>query len=420
MLDSKINKLIKLIYNDKVIDMPFIPQNYQVLLKYFQEEFKKSSSSFEFFFIDANLKNIEVTFAFDQKTFEKQIKQLNKLEEPKIYVKDESSRSDESEEKPFDFACPITETEIFINKKTPQGEIEQSLMEIPKNMVNPYKKESDSKEEKKEKEMELKIQQLEEENKKIKKQLEDTKKLNKEKIEKIQKLEKELSDKKNDSEDFKNEIKELKGKIKEKESNYKNLCDSNQDLYNKNLELNQTINTLKKENSEFQIKINDDKEKLNKIVKEKDLQIEKLMEEKKNLMKENKENLEELQDLRNKFEELDNPRYQEDNMEKEEIKDKIQKSMKEFADKIKTINENYKKEIREKMEKYIIKNGSGNQNKNNEKAKDLINKEVIKLLMKKYNSFIENYLEQEKNKINEDIENKMKSIIDLFNKIELN
>ena len=420
MLDSKINKLIKLIYNDKVIDMPFIPQNYQVLLKYFQEEFKKSSSSFEFFFIDANLKNIEVTFAFDQKTFEKQIKQLNKLEEPKIYVKDESSRSDESEEKPFDFACPITETEIFINKKTPQGEIEQSLMEIPKNMVNPYKKESDSKEEKKEKEMELKIQQLEEENKKIKKQLEDTKKLNKEKIEKIQKLEKELSDKKNDSEDFKNEIKELKGKIKEKESNYKNLCDSNQDLYNKNLELNQTINTLKKENSEFQIKINDDKEKLNKIVKEKVLQIEKLMEEKKNLMKENKENLEELQDLRNKFEELDNPRYQEDNMEKEEIKDKIQKSMKEFADKIKTINENYKKEIREKMEKYIIKNGSGNQNKNNEKAKDLINKEVIKLLMKKYNSFIENYLEQEKNKINEDIENKMKSIIDLFNKIELN
>ena len=420
MLDSKINKLIKLIYNDKVIDMPFIPQNYQVLLKYFQEEFKKSSSSFEFFFIDANLKNIEVTFAFDQKTFEKQIKQLNKLEEPKIYVKDESSRSDESEEKPFDFACPITETEIFINKKTPQGEIEQSLMEIPKNMVNPYKKESDSKEEKKEKEMELKIQQLEEENKKIKEQLEDTKKLNKEKIEKIQKLEKELSDKKNDSEDFKNEIKELKGKIKEKESNYKNLCDSNQDLYNKNLELNQTINTLKKENSEFQIKINDDKEKLNKIVKEKNLQIEKLMEEKKNLMKENKENLEELQDLRNKFEELDNPRYQEDNMEKEEIKDKIQKSMKEFADKIKTINENYKKEIREKMEKYIIKNGSGNQNKNNEKAKDLINKEVIKLLMKKYNSFIENYLEQEKNKINEDIENKMKSIIDLFNKIELN
>ena len=420
MLDSKINKLIKLIYNDKVIDMPFIPQNYQVLLKYFQEEFKKSSSSFEFFFIDANLKNIEVTFAFDQKTFEKQIKQLNKLEEPKIYVKDESSRSDESEEKPFDFACPITETEIFINKKTPQGEIEQSLMEIPKNMVNPYKKESDSKEEKKEKEMELKIQQLEEENKKIKKQLEDTKKLNKEKIEKIQKLEKELSDKKNDSEDFKNEIKELKGKIKEKESNYKNLCDSYQDLYNKNLELNQTINTLKKENSEFQIKINDDKEKLNKIVKEKNLQIEKLMEEKKNLMKENKENLEELQDLRNKFEELDNPRYQEDNMEKEEIKDKIQKSMKEFADKIKTINENYKKEIREKMEKYIIKNGSGNQNKNNEKAKDLINKEVIKLLMKKYNSFIENYLEQEKNKINEDIENKMKSIIDLFNKIELN
>ena len=420
MLDSKINKLIKLIYNDKVIDMPFIPQNYQVLLKYFQEEFKKSSSSFEFFFIDANLKNIEVTFAFDQKTFEKQIKQLNKLEEPKIYVKDESSRSDESEEKPFDFACPITETEIFINKKTPQGEIEQSLMEIPKNMVNPYKKESDSKEEKKEKEMELKIQQLEEENKKIKKQLEDTKKLNKEKIEKIQKLEKELSDKKNDSEDFKNEIKELKGKIKEKESNYKNLCDSNQDLYNKNLELNQTINTLKKEYSEFQIKINDDKEKLNKIVKEKGLQIEKLMEEKKNLMKENKENLEELQDLRNKFEELDNPRYQEDNMEKEEIKDKIQKSMKEFADKIKTINENYKKEIREKMEKYIIKNGSGNQNKNNEKAKDLINKEVIKLLMKKYNSFIENYLEQEKNKINEDIENKMKSIIDLFNKIELN
>ena len=420
MLDSKINKLIKLIYNDKVIDMPFIPQNYQVLLKYFQEEFKKSSSSFEFFFIDANLKNIEVTFAFDQKTFEKQIKQLNKLEEPKIYVKDESSRSDESEEKPFDFACPITETEIFINKKTPQGEIEQSLMEIPKNMVNPYKKESDSKEEKKEKEMELKIQQLEEENKKIKKQLEDTKKLNKEKIEKIQKLEKELSDKKNDSEDFKNEIKELKGKIKEKESNYKNLCDSNQDLYNKNLELNQTINTLKKENSEFQIKINDDKEKLNKIVKEKGLQIEKLMEEKKNLMKENKENLEELQDLRNKFEELDNPRYQEDNMEKEEIKDKIQKSMKEFADKIKTINENYKKEIREKMEKYIIKNGSGNQNKNNEKAKDLINKEVIKLLMEKYNSFIENYLEQEKNKINEDIENKMKSIIDLFNKIELN
>ena len=420
MLDSKINKLIKLIYNDKVIDMPFIPQNYQVLLKYFQEEFKKSSSSFEFFFIDANLKNIEVTFAFDQKTFEKQIKQLNKLEEPKIYVKDESSRSDESEEKPFDFAYPITETEIFINKKTPQGEIEQSLMEIPKNMVNPYKKESDSKEEKKEKEMELKIQQLEEENKKIKKQLEDTKKLNKEKIEKIQKLEKELSDKKNDSEDFKNEIKELKGKIKEKESNYKNLCDSNQDLYNKNLELNQTINTLKKENSEFQIKINDDKEKLNKIVKEKGLQIEKLMEEKKNLMKENKENLEELQDLRNKFEELDNPRYQEDNMEKEEIKDKIQKSMKEFADKIKTINENYKKEIREKMEKYIIKNGSGNQNKNNEKAKDLINKEVIKLLMKKYNSFIENYLEQEKNKINEDIENKMKSIIDLFNKIELN
>ena len=420
MLDSKINKLIKLIYNDKVIDMPFIPQNYQVLLKYFQEEFKKSSSSFEFFFIDANLKNIEVTFAFDQKTFEKQIKQLNKLEEPKIYVKDESSRSDESEEKPFDFACPITETEIFINKKTPQGEIEQSLMEIPKNMVNPYKKESDSKEEKKVKEMELKIQQLEEENKKIKKQLEDTKKLNKEKIEKIQKLEKELSDKKNDSEDFKNEIKELKGKIKEKESNYKNLCDSNQDLYNKNLELNQTINTLKKENSEFQIKINDDKEKLNKIVKEKGLQIEKLMEEKKNLMKENKENLEELQDLRNKFKELDNPRYQEDNMEKEEIKDKIQKSMKEFADKIKTINENYKKEIREKMEKYIIKNGSGNQNKNNEKAKDLINKEVIKLLMKKYNSFIENYLEQEKNKINEDIENKMKSIIDLFNKIELN
>ena len=420
MLDSKINKLIKLIYNDKVIDMPFIPQNYQVLLKYFQEEFKKSSSSFEFFFIDANLKNIEVTFAFDQKTFEKQIKQLNKLEEPKIYVKDESSRSDESEEKPFDFACPITETEIFINKKTPQGEIEQSLMEIPKNMVNPYKKESDSKEEKKVKEMELKIQQLEEENKKIKKQLEDTKKLNKEKIEKIQKLEKELSDKKNDSEDFKNEIKELKGKIKEKESNYKNLCDSNQDLYNKNLELNQTINTLKKENSEFQIKINDDKEKLNKIVKEKDLQIEKLMEEKKNLMKENKENLEELQDLRNKFKELDNPRYQEDNMEKEEIKDKIQKSMKEFADKIKTINENYKKEIREKMEKYIIKNGSGNQNKNNEKAKDLINKEVIKLLMEKYNSFIENYLEQEKNKINEDIENKMKSIIDLFNKIELN
>ena len=420
MLDSKINKLIKLIYNDKVIDMPFIPQNYQVLLKYFQEEFKKSSSSFEFFFIDANLKNIEVTFAFDQKTFEKQIKQLNKLEEPKIYVKDESSRSDESEEKPFDFACPITETEIFINKKTPQGEIEQSLMEIPKNMVNPYKKESDSKEEKKEKEMELKIQQLEEENKKIKKQLEDTKKLNKEKIEKIQKLEKELSDKKNDSEDFKNEIKELKGKIKEKESNYKNLCDSNQDLYNKNLELNQTINTLKKEYSEFQIKINDDKEKLNKIVKEKGLQIEKLMEEKKNLMKENKENLEELQDLRNKFEELDNPRYQEDNMEKEEIKDKIQKSMKEFADKIKTINENYKKEIREKMEKYIIKNGSGNQNKNNEKAKDLINKEVIKLLMEKYNSFIENYLEQEKNKINEDIENKMKSIIDLFNKIELN
>jgi hypothetical protein len=420
MLDSKINKLIKLIYNDKVIDMPFIPQNYQVLLKYFQEEFKKSSSSFEFFFIDANLKNIEVTFAFDQKTFEKQIKQLNKLEEPKIYVKDESSRSDESEEKPFDFAYPITETEIFINKKTPQGEIEQSLMEIPKNMVNPYKKESDSKEEKKEKEMELKIQQLEEENKKIKKQLEDTKKLNKEKIEKIQKLEKELSDKKNDSEDFKNEIKELKGKIKEKESNYKNLCDSNQDLYNKNLELNQTINTLKKEYSEFQIKINDDKEKLNKIVKEKDLQIEKLMEEKKNLMKENKENLEELQDLRNKFEELDNPRYQEDNMEKEEIKDKIQKSMKEFADKIKTINENYKKEIREKMEKYIIKNGSGNQNKNNEKAKDLINKEVIKLLMEKYNSFIENYLEQEKNKINEDIENKMKSIIDLFNKIGLN
>ena len=420
MLDSKINKLIKLIYNDKVIDMPFIPQNYQVLLKYFQEEFKGSSSSFEFFFIDANLKNIEVTFAFDQKTFEKQIKQLNKLEEPKIYVKDESSRSDESEEKPFDFACPITETEIFINKKTPQGEIEQSLMEIPKNMVNPYKKESDSKEEKKVKEMELKIQQLEEENKKIKKQLEDTKKLNKEKIEKIQKLEKELSDKKNDSEDFKNEIKELKGKIKEKESNYKNLCDSNQDLYNKNLELNQTINTLKKENSEFQIKINDDKEKLNKIVKEKGLQIEKLMEEKKNLMKENKENLEELQDLRNKFEELDNPRYQEDNMEKEEIKDKIQKSMKEFADKIKTINENYKKEIREKMEKYIIKNGSGNQNKNNEKAKDLINKEVIKLLMEKYNSFIENYLEQEKNKINEDIENKMKSIIDLFNKIELN
>ena len=420
MLDSKINKLIKLIYNDKVIDMPFIPQNYQALLKYFQEEFKKSSSSFEFFFIDANLKNIEVTFAFDQKTFEKQIKQLNKLEEPKIYVKDESSRSDESEEKPFDFACPITETEIFINKKTPQGEIEQSLMEIPKNMVNPYKKESDSKEEKKEKEMELKIQQLEEENKKIKEQLEDTKKLNKEKIEKIQKLEKELSDKKNDSEDFKNEIKELKGKIKEKESNYKNLCDSNQDLYNKNLELNQTINTLKKENSEFQIKINDDKEKLNKIVKEKVLQIEKLMEEKKKLMKENKENLEELQDLRNKFEELDNPRYQEDNMEKEEIKDKIQKSMKEFADKIKTINENYKKEIREKMEKYIIKNGSGNQNKNNEKAKDLINKEVIKLLMKKYNSFIENYLEQEKNKINEDIENKMKSIIDLFNKIELN
>ena len=420
MLDSKINKLIKLIYNDKVIDMPFIPQNYQVLLKYFQEEFKKSSSSFEFFFIDANLKNIEVTFAFDQKTFEKQIKQLNKLEEPKIYVKDESSRSDESEEKPFDFACPITETEIFINKKTPQGEIEQSLMEIPKNMVNPYKKESDSKEEKKEKEMELKIQQLEEENKKIKKQLEDTKKLNKEKIEKIQKLEKELSDKKNDSEDFKNEIKELKGKIKEKESNYKNLCDSNQDLYNKNLELNQTINTLKKEYSEFQIKINDDKEKLNKIVKEKVLQIEKLMEEKKKLMKENKENLEELQDLRNKFEELDNPRYQEDNMEKEEIKDKIQKSMKEFADKIKTINENYKKEIREKMEKYIIKNGSGNQNKNNEKAKDLINKEVIKLLMEKYNSFIENYLEQEKNKINEDIENKMKSIIDLFNKIELN
>ena len=420
MLDSKINKLIKVIYNDKVIDMPFIPQNYQVLLKYFQEEFKKSSSSFEFFFIDANLKNIEVTFAFDQKTFEKQIKQLNKLEEPKIYVKDESSRSDESEEKPFDFACPITETEIFINKKTPQGEIEQSLMEIPKNMVNPYKKESDSKEEKKEKEMELKIQQLEEENKKIKKQLEDTKKLNKEKIEKIQKLEKELSDKKNDSEDFKNEIKELKGKIKEKESNYKNLCDSNQDLYNKNLELNQTINTLKKEYSEFQIKINDDKEKLNKIVKEKNLQIEKLMEEKKNLMKENKENLEELQDLRNKFEELDNPRYQEDNMEKEEIKDKIQKSMKEFADKIKTINENYKKEIREKMEKYIIKNGSGNQNKNNEKAKDLINKEVIKLLMEKYNSFIENYLEQEKNKINEDIENKMKSIIDLFNKIELN
>ena len=420
MLDSKINKLIKLIYNDKVIDMPFIPQNYQVLLKYFQEEFKKSSSSFEFFFIDANLKNIEVTFAFDQKTFEKQIKQLNKLEEPKIYVKDESSRSDESEEKPFDFTCPITETEIFINKKTPQGEIEQSLMEIPKNMVNPYKKESDSKEEKKVKEMELKIQQLEEEKKKIMKQLEDTKKLNKEKIEKIQKLEKELSDKKNDSEDFKNEIKELKGKIKEKESNYKNLCDSNQDLYNKNLELNQTINTLKKEYSEFQIKINDDKEKLNKIVKEKGLQIEKLMEEKKNLMKENKENLEELQDLRNKFEELDNPRYQEDNMEKEEIKDKIQKSMKEFADKIKTINENYKKEIREKMEKYIIKNGSGNQNKNNEKAKDLINKEVIKLLMEKYNSFIENYLEQEKNKINEDIENKMKSIIDLFNKIELN
>ena len=111
---------------------------------------------------------------------------------------------------------------------------------------------------------------------------------------------------------------------------------------------------------------------------------------------------------------------------KERIKEELKYKMKDFVDKINAINDNYRKEVKEKMEKYIkINNNKNDNNKNdnnikNEDIKSLINNELIKMLKEKYNSFIENYLKEERRKLNENVENKMNYIIDLYNKLLTN
>ena len=410
-------KIIKLNYDNKEKSMYFVPKRFNDLLNYFKEEFKAFSGKYKFYFKDNNLDNNEEIIEDNISTFENQINKIMKLNVPIIYVQNSSNSQNGSLDDFNNFssinniANSVFPGNSYTIEKSNNGSLE---------MDNPYLKDKENElKDAKIKELELKIKNLEEDNHKLKKNLEDTKQLNKAKIEQIKKLEKELNDnKKGGCSVCRERFGDKEKIIKDLKDKNKSLENENQDLFNENLNLKSIKSKLEEEKNKLE-------EKLNKMSDNEELknQIEKLI-------KENKDKESEIQSLKYEVEQLQNPRpLMEDDYDngKERIKEELKYKMKDFVDKINAINDNYRKEVEEKMEKYIKINNNKNENNNNkndnnknEDIKSLINNELIKMLKEKYNSFIENYLNEERRKLNENIENKMNYIIDLYNKLLTN